>query len=90
MDSLGCTLGWVFFIVFLEATFSSLPLVWILLVEPFCSWFKDERTPEPSTSEELFVAVTLLLFLPSFGDIARVVGICDNYNIYQIKLSSML
>ena len=37
------------------------------------SWFT--RGLDPLPSEELFVAETELLFLPSFGDIGRVVGI---------------
>ena len=79
---LDWSLGWDFFTAFLEATLSSLPFVWVLLVETFCSWFKDGLTLEPSPSEGLFVAATLLLCLPSFGDIARVVGIYDNYKRY--------
>lgn len=33
---------------------------------------------EMPPSEELFTAELEILFLPSFGDFARVVGICNN------------
>ena len=78
------SLGWDFLIGVFEAPLSLLPFLWIPLVGLLDSWFRrglwEARglKEDPLSSKELFVKVVELLRLPSFGDIARVVGIYKN------------
>lgn len=78
-------MDWDFLKGLFEAPELSLsPFGWIPLVELLCSRFRcglAEGTP--ATSGEVFVAAVELFCLPSFGDLARVVGIYEEKKCKQ-------